>query len=1020
MRAVPPVNGPHVTQVNKEFLISTFTENIARHRKINTELFQTVMGEFKFAFLIALVCLIPTSTRQNEKKELCWLESKEVTPLVRTKQGNDVQQTSVQCDLKTQESAVKFDINWALDATKANKNSFVAVYVSFFCWTSIEFDFINPRNTVNKKILLGLSFAGGCKVWTRNLSVFAKATIFRHMSLTGQKATWSSSSTQENDNFISDLSIFHFRDSLPENMPALFNDTKNVWPNVSTMLIERTPIKEIPEQWKMTIPRLQELFLIKCNLTEPPVFPWNNATLEDLLDSKLRFVYEFRSTRTLYLDENSIKDLTSHEFSGFLHVLSLRGNSLKAIGPSCFHNLKGIQTIDLSRNNLASLHQNLFQGLTSLLNIDLGSNNLTVIEQTLFKGLTRIEKITLDHNNLHSIPNGLFSSLSTLESLNLTGNNIEKIEANPFPKDSALQHLYLDKNKLSSFPPWIFSLRKIKLIDLSSNQLTFEDLKTALDEYSIPLDALFMDWKSPEIDLNLSNNNITTLVDCKGLSEIKRDERISPGQQVKYSYLLRAYKIILSGNPLVCDCIMSAVAQEIVKLFPTHSWKRSRFDTWQCHWPLELKNKSILEIGQDQWLRRDTELDDRNCPTKCTCRERCSNGIIVVNCAERNLTVVPSLMPQGLFELNLMSNNIRDIPAYPYLANVTILKLTNNKVERLKASTVKKLKRVEILFIDSNKLTTLPREIESLNLTTLALDQNRFKCDCTTKWIKHWLLKNKGRIRNIDKVFCNSEHALGQPINSLPDDEFICGTIKKNAGKTVRIETIAACTLGGLLALMMTVGIVLYKYHREVKVFMYTHFNWHPYDRTDDSDPNKIYDAFLSFSGNDFDWVVNTLQERLENHDPPYKLCFHHRDFPVGETIVENTFKSVDQSKRMLVVLSSSYAKSDWCLMEFREAHRKVLEDRTKYLIVIMFDDVDTAELDEVFKLYLRSNTYLSVSDKRFWQKLFYAMPLPSARESVEDRGLENVAIDNFGEISQQAEMEMVQNTAETIALVEQ
>ena len=263
-------------------------------------------------------------------------------------------------------------------------------------------------------------------------------------------------------------------------------------------------------------------------------------------------------------------------------------------------------------------------------------------------------------------------------------------------------------------------------------------------------------------------------------------------------------------------------------------------------------------------------------------------------------------------------------------------------------------------------------------------------------------------------MFCNSEHALFKAIYSLPDDEFICGS----TGKTVSVETIASCALGGLLALVLFVGIVLYKYHREVKVFMYTHFNWHPYDRIDDSDPNKIYDAFLSFSGDDFDWVVNTLQERLENHDPPYKLCFHHRDFPIGEPIVENIYKSVDQSKRMLVVLSSSYAKSDWCLMEFREAHRKVLEDRMKYLIVILFDDVDTTELDEEFKLYLRTNTYLSVSDKRFWQKLFYAMPLPSARESVEDRSPESVAasnnIDKPAEISQQEEIEMTQNTGGT------
>ena len=999
------------------------------------------MREYVVLLLTVVVCLVTTSTCENESKEPCRLIGKVSGP-EKTKEGTFLQGAFVNCILMSHESKVKFtfDINWALDMAEVDNNTLFDVSVMFWCLSSIELDFINPQNTTNKNILLGLSFKGLCKVWTRNLAVFAKATDFRTIGLSGKKTTWSSESaftniTQGNESLVDDfreIAEVKVYISLPENIPRMFTDTKNVWPNLAEMDIRGTSINEIPKQWKITMPLLQRLYLVKCNLTKPPEFPWNNSTLE--LYRELRrtddpglTLFQVQSNlyvRVLYLDKNNIKDLTSHEFRGFLHVLSLRENGLKAIGPSCFRNLEGIQTIFLGKNDLTSLPQNLFQGLTSLLNIILGSNNLTVIEQTLFKGLNNIKIIMLHHNNLHSIPTGLFSSLSSLELLNLAANNIARIEENPFPKDSALQELYLDKNKLSSFPPWIFQLRKITLIDLSSNQLTFEELDKALDDFIIPLDDP-LDNAEPPIVLNLSNNNITTLLDSGGLDKIKQDEKIYPVRQAKYTYLWKAYVIKLSKNPLVCDCIMSAIAQEIEKLLQEHPSIRSRFDTWQCHWPLELKNKSILEIREDQWLRRETELEDRNCPTDCTCRERCSNGIIVVDCEKKKLTEVPSLMPQGLIELNLISNDIRDIPAFPYLVNVTVLKLTNNKVEQLKASTIEKLKRVEILLIDANKLTTLPREIESPNFTMLALEQNLFKCDCTTKWMKHWLAKNRRRIRNIEKVFCNSEHALGQAIYSLPDDEFICATIKeKNTEKTIPIGTIAACTLGGLLALILIVGIILYKYHRQVKVFMYTHFNWHPFDRIDDTDPNKIYDAFISFSGVDFHWVKNTLQKRLENHDPPYKLCFHHRDFPVGELIVENIFKSVDQSKRMLVVLSSSYAKSDWCLMEFREAHRKVLKDRMKYLIVILFDDVDTTELDEELKLYLRTNTYLSVSDKRFWQKLYYAMPLPSLTQSVEDRSFETVAssgnIDSSEEILQQEALEIVGNTADTIVLVEQ
>lgn len=179
----------------------------------------------------------------------------------------------------------------------------------------------------------------------------------------------------------------------------------------------------------------------------------------------------------------------------------------------------------------------------------------------------------------------------------------------------------------------------------------------------------------------------------------------------------------------------------------------------------------------------------------------------------------------------------------------------------------------------------------------------------------------------------------------------------------------------------LIIFILLYKYRRVLKAFMYTHFNWHQFDRIDDSDSsNKIYDAFVSYSEKERQWVENTLQARLENRQPPYKLCLHHRDFEVGAPIVRNILNSVEHSKRMLMVLSRHFLQSEWCMLEFRTAHHKVLEDRLK-LIIILFDDVNLAELDDEMKLYMRTNTYLSVSDKWFWEKLIHAMPQSTVRK---------------------------------------
>lgn len=84
------------------------------------------MGEYIIVFLIALVCLVTTSTYQNESKEPCLLVNKEVSPFVEMKQETDVLRTFVHCAPTSQESGVKltFDINWALDAAEVGSNTY--------------------------------------------------------------------------------------------------------------------------------------------------------------------------------------------------------------------------------------------------------------------------------------------------------------------------------------------------------------------------------------------------------------------------------------------------------------------------------------------------------------------------------------------------------------------------------------------------------------------------------------------------------------------------------------------------------------------------------------------------------------------------------------------------------------------------------------------------------------------------------------------------------------------------------
>ena len=1021
------------------------------------------IAEHLAVLLIALLCLVTTSSCDDTSHTCHKIQilppSPVLTSVAETKQGTPIKSIQVYCDLRGRVTAGKklytYDITSLVSIfvkPEVDNTSLVIFYLMVVCSSPMpEIRFNNSRNIVYNNISLFLVLST-CTVSTQNLLLLANAADLRgfynfpfpHSSIVPEerKETFATS--------LKEISYAGLSLNDINNIAGVFNYTQKVFSNLAKLEVFKAyRVKQIStDQWRLAMPNLQYLALTRDSLTKPPEFPWNNSTLEIFRElrrgghDKNVDVAKNLYIRGLDLTGNKIENLSSHEFRGFLHKLVLRSNGLRTIGPTCFHGLHGIQSIDLSTNMLTSLPENLFLGLTSLLHIDLSKNRISVINKTLFHGLTDIKRIYLNDNHLSYIEDGSFKTLDNLEVMRLDSNKIKTIGRNLFSPDSSLRELHIQNNDLASLPKNLSQgLTSLLYIDLSKNRISvinktlfhgLTDIKRIYlndNHLSYIEDGSFKTLDNLEV-LRLDSNKIKTI------GENPRGNPFSPSSSLRELYLqnnnlaslpswifylkkikkldlsnnritlldltwvnrtdlnqfLIASEMTFAGNPLTCDCKMAATVKLISPVLEKHPEIKPRFSSWLCDWPHELKGKSFLDTNKTyEWMTRGNA---QNCPSACFCRKRCSDGHFVIDCESQSLEEIPSSMPQGRIELNLINNQIRDIPPYSYLENVTVLKLTKNKVDELQ-SLLKRLKHVKSLLLDSNMLASLPEEIKKLNITRMALSENKFKCNCNTKWMTHWLLKNKQHIRDYDKVLCSSGQSdlLGKPMYNLTDNMFICPPSTPHSSPAasedpkpyLTIVITVSSVLCGLLLLTVITVILLYKYQGELKVFMFTRFNFHPFDRIDDSDPNKIYDAFISYSGDDYQWVVNTLQRRLENHNPPYKLCLHHRDFQVGALIQENIFKSVDHSKRMLMVLSPSFAKSGWCLLEFRFAHQKVLEDRTNYLIIILFDDVDMADLDEEIKLYMRTNTYVRVSDERFWQKLFYAMPQCSAKESVED-----------------------------------
>ena len=74
------------------------------------------------------------------------------------------------------------------------------------------------------------------------------------------------------------------------------------------------------------------------------------------------------------------------------------------------------------------------------------------------------------------------------------------------------------------------------------------------------------------------------------------------------------------------------------------------------------------------------------------------------------------------------------------------------------------------------------------------------------------------------------------------------------------------------------------------------------------------YDAFISYSHHDKDWVDGWLLPRLEAAG--LRICIDFRDFEPGLSSLINMENAVERSRKTLIVLTPAWVKSQWTTFE--------------------------------------------------------------------------------------------------------
>ncbi|XP_033107376.1 toll-like receptor 13 [Anneissia japonica] len=349
---------------------------------------------------------------------------------------------------------------------------------------------------------------------------------------------------------------------------------------------------------------------------------------------------------------------------------------------------------------------------------------------------------------------------------------------------------------------------------------------------------------------------------------------------------------------------------------------------------------------------------------------------------------VVKTLEKGLFEnctqlksVYLSGNQITKLPVdlFHNLPSLTNIDVKSNDIGQLHSELFLDSPNIMRFFVQNNTLTTISENVglqNLINLTMLGVVFNPFVCDCDLVWFRNWINQTNATLVELEHAKCKKQN-IG--LVSFDANSLRCYSI------TI-IVVICTCSS---VTFLVVVSILLYTFRWDIRYWNQRRLLRIQYKRLEDEGPPPIdgvqirYDAFISYNSKDVDWVLKSVLPTLEGPEFNFRLCVDFRDFVVGEAIADNISNAIKYSRKMLIVVTKNFVKSEWCYFEMEMARTRMFENHEDIFVVVILEHVASRKIPTLLQKILRKKTYIEWTDnpdgqKVFWTRLAAALNTPN------------------------------------------